>query len=219
MKSADSHDSYQAAWQECILNDRPIDWKFWVQKMPVLSALQASALMNGLDPGIHRDVNNTDAEVKKAMTDSERLVSLALAFGVDQLSPTKWLDWAESQKIVVHALYRIEVLKLKDTLNGINATKSESRMPRKEKSEPDWISKARVLAMSYREKLLDKDLHPSVTNIADWVAEELRSKGIYGAQGTPLSGATIKRHALAGMSTQQEKLKAIPKQWGKRGKK
>jgi hypothetical protein len=206
-------EEFRAAWHECLLNGRPINWEFWVLKMPKLSLLQASLLMNGLDPGIKRDITNMDADVKKAMDDSERLAALASALGIVALSPTEWLDWADHNKMVVHALYRIEVLKL----NALVDTSSESSKPRKQKSEPTWIAEAQKLAKYYIENQLAYDRHPSLLTVGDHVAEQLRGRGIFGPQGKPLRGETIKRHALAGMSTQQNKLKDISKQWGKRG--
>jgi hypothetical protein len=220
MASTEPHDDeYQAAWLECNLNDRPIDWEFWVHKMPVLSATQASALMNGLDPGIRRDISDVDIDVNKAMANSEKLVSLAAANDVDQLSPAEWLNWADSREMAVHAIYRIEALKKRDTNSALNAAPSDTSMPPKQKPVPNWTYEAQRLAQSYKQRQKAKDLHPSQVDIADWVAEQLRIKGIYGTQGKPISGATIKRHALVGISTQQDKLRAIAKQWGKRGKK
>ena len=214
MTASESLDEeFRAAWHECVLNDRPIDWEFWVRKMPKLSLSQASVLMNGLDPGIKRDKTNIDADVKKAMDDSERLASLATALGIDALSPTEWLDWADHNKMLVHAIYRIEVLKLSPLID----TTSDSSSLRKQKSESEWLAAAQKLAKSYIEKELASNRHPSLLNIGDHVAAQLRSRGIFGSQGKPLRGETIKRHALGGMSTQQNKLKDIQKQWGKRG--
>lgn len=216
MAPTESHnDEYQAAWQEYILNDKPINWEFWVQKMPVLSALQASALMNGLDPGIHRDISDIDADVKEAMANSESLISLAKAQGIDKLSPAEWLDWADSNKLVVLALYRIEIQKR----NAIHDTQPESPRSHEEKVIPSWIPEAQKRANFYKQQQLARDLHPSQEHIADWVAEQFRREGIYGTQGKPLNSATIKRHALRGISAQQDKLRSIEKQWGKRGEK
>jgi hypothetical protein len=212
MTASESLDEeFRAAWHECVLNDRPIDWEFWVRKMPKLSLLQASVLMHGLDPGIKRDNTNIDADVKKAMDDSERLASLASALGIDELSPREWLDWADHNKMVVHALYRIEVLKL----SALVDTASDTSKPRKQKTEPDWVEEARQIAFAHRKHLLAMDLYPSMDTIANHTAKQLRARGIFGTQGKPLTSATIRRHALVGMSTQQDKLKAIEKQWSK----
>lgn len=220
MASTESHnDEYQAAWQECILNDRPIDWDFWVQKMPVLSAVQASALMHGLDPGIDRGISNIDAEVKKAMAETKRLISLAEAHRVDQLSPGEWLDWVDSHKLVVHTMYRIAVEKRNATLDTMHTGQPGSLKSHKEKIVPDWIPEAQKLAKAYMQQQLANDYHPPQIHIADWVAKQFREKKIYGLQGKPISGSTIKRHALVGISTQHDKLKSIEKQWGKQGKK
>ena len=222
MASTESHDDeYQAAWQECILNDRPIDWGFWVQKMPTLSALQASALMHGLDPGIHRDFTKVEADVdvKKAMAEAVRLQALAQALHVEHLSPAEWLNWADSQKWIVHALYRIEIQKIGAMRSASNSTQSGSPATHKEKPTPDWIIEAQKRAKAYIKQQRAKDLFPSQSDIADRIAMEFRRESIFGPQGKPICGATIKRHALTGISTEQDKLTAIGKQWGKRSKK
>lgn len=104
---------YQAAWNECLLNDKPIDWKFWVQKMPTLFVLQAAGLMHGLDPSVHRyfSLAKPYADIKNAMLNAEKLHELAKALSVDQLAPAAWLDWVDSNNLIVHALYRLEVQK------------------------------------------------------------------------------------------------------------
>lgn len=212
---------FQAAWNECLLNDKPIDWEFWVQKMPTLSVLQAAGLMHGLDPSVHRDFSlaEPDADIKNALLNAEKSHELAKALGLDQLTPPAWLDWADSNNLVVHALYRLEVQKKCVMPHAPHATQAGQLKPHKEKVMPDWIPEAQKRALSYLKQQLARDLHPSQVDVADWVAEQFRREAIYGAQGKPISGATIKRHALPRISAQQDKLKQIEKQWGKRGEK
>lgn len=49
------------------------------------------------------------------------------------------------------------------------------------------------------------DQYPSQEDLGYMVAEEFRKKGIVGADGKPLTGATIKRHALKGISSAKKK--------------
>ena len=50
-----------------------------------------------------------------------------------------------------------------------------------------------------------KDFHPSQEHIADEIAREFRADGVVGAGGKPLTGAYIKRHALKGISSAQNR--------------
>lgn len=68
-----------------------------------------------------------------------------------------------------------------------------------------WKSKARVRAVEIIERQRAKDLYPSQEIIADEIAKEFRAAELVGADGKPLSGATIKRHALSGISSAQGK--------------
>ena len=62
-------------------------------------------------------------------------------------------------------------------------------------------SKARVRAFEIIDRQRAKDLYPSQETIADEIAKEFRAADLVGADGKPLSGATIKRHALKGISS------------------
>ena len=64
-----------------------------------------------------------------------------------------------------------------------------------------WKEKARVRAFEIIKRDKEKDLYPSQDDIADEIAKQFRRDGLTGADGKPLSGATIKRHALKGISS------------------
>jgi hypothetical protein len=72
----------------------------------------------------------------------------------------------------------------------------------------DWKAKACDRAVEIIERQRVKDLYPSQQNIADEIAREFRRDGVMGADGKPLSGAYIKRHALKGISSAQNKLRS-----------
>ncbi|BDT72255.1 hypothetical protein os4_17920 [Comamonadaceae bacterium OS-4] len=69
------------------------------------------------------------------------------------------------------------------------------------KQAEQWISKARQRAGEIIERQRAKDLYPSQLDIADEIAKEFRAAGILGAEGKPLSGEYIKRHALKGITS------------------
>ncbi|WP_157020004.1 hypothetical protein [Acidovorax temperans] len=68
-----------------------------------------------------------------------------------------------------------------------------------------WKQKARQRADEIIKRQRAKDLHPSQEAIADEIAREFRQACIVGAAGKPLTGAYIKRHALKGISSAQNR--------------
>ena len=69
----------------------------------------------------------------------------------------------------------------------------------------DWVPRARTRAEEIVSRQRKLDLYPSQLAIADEIAREFRRDGAVGADGKPLSGETIKRHALKGISSAQGK--------------
>lgn len=62
----------------------------------------------------------------------------------------------------------------------------------------DWIVKAREFALKYIERHSEKDLYPSLNDVARHLEGKLRDEEVYGAHGKPPSAAYIKRNALQG---------------------
>lgn len=81
-----------------------------------------------------------------------------------------------------------------------------------------WKDKARVLAAEIIKRQRGRNLYPSQENLGDEIAREFRFAGIVGADGKPLSGAYIKRHALNGISSAQGKQLSTQTGRGKQGK-
>lgn len=69
----------------------------------------------------------------------------------------------------------------------------------------EWVDSARNRATEIIQRQKNLDLYPNQITIADEIAREFRKSGVVGADGKPLSGATIKRHALKGISSAQGK--------------
>jgi hypothetical protein len=72
-------------------------------------------------------------------------------------------------------------------------------------SGDEWKRQAREVALAIVKREAARDWYPPQSRIADEVAADLRKRGIFGADGKPLTGATIKRHALKGISSAVKK--------------
>lgn len=68
-----------------------------------------------------------------------------------------------------------------------------------------WKEHARQKAGEIIKRQKAIDAYPSQEAIADEIARAFRQDGIVGAGGKPLTGAYIKRHALKGISSEQNK--------------
>ena len=60
-------------------------------------------------------------------------------------------------------------------------------------SPANWVTQAQAIGKKFIDKNKSKDLHPSLDDTADHVADELRKLKIYGQQAKPLSSGTVKR--------------------------
>lgn len=78
-----------------------------------------------------------------------------------------------------------------------------------------WVGMAKARAVEIIKRQREKDLYPSQTDIADEIAREFRRDVVMGADGKPLSGGYIKRHALKGISSAQDKRRSTSIRRGK----
>ena len=79
----------------------------------------------------------------------------------------------------------------------------------------EWKKHARAEARKFIKQKAASDLFPPQMNVADHVAKHLKVQGIFGSDGKPLSGATIKRHALKGISSAKKKAQSTAPKRGK----
>ena len=77
-----------------------------------------------------------------------------------------------------------------------------SATPVSPRTAPDWMQKAQDRAHEIIAGHRSRDLFPPQQTIANQIAEEFRAAGVVGAGGKPLTGSYIKRHALAGISSE-----------------
>jgi hypothetical protein len=82
-------------------------------------------------------------------------------------------------------------------------------------SDLEWVKKAQSRANEIIKRQRKLDLYPNQIAIADEIANEFRAACIFGADDKPLSGAYIKRHALKGITSAQDKQKSTTISRGK----
>ncbi len=81
----------------------------------------------------------------------------------------------------------------------------------------EWRELAQSLARKIIKRQSLSELYPSQVDIADEIAADFRQRRppIHGADGKPLSGASIKRWALKGISSATKKMRATRNNRGK----
>ncbi len=87
--------------------------------------------------------------------------------------------------------------------------------PSKQKTENKWKSAAQSRAHEIISEARANDRYPSQESISDQIAREFRAAGNFGADGKPISGGYIKRHALKGITSAIGKKLSTTKQRGK----
>ncbi len=97
------------------------------------------------------------------------------------------------------------------------AEKSQQRGQHAQPGDDEWLELSKVEARKIIKRQADRNLYPSQIDIADEIAGDFRKRQppILGTNGKPLAGATIKRHALKGISSATKKARATPINRGK----
>ncbi|MDP3251623.1 MAG: hypothetical protein Q8M77_06895 [Hydrogenophaga sp.] len=120
-------DEYRAAFSELVLNEKAIDWDFWVGRMPVLNVAEAARLMAALDPHVFEDLrarpNRNDPS--DACMVARRIERLALAGRKVEMSPLEWLSWAQENGVQPCIGFRLAVNKLQKEAAPSPTTEAE----------------------------------------------------------------------------------------------
>ena len=195
---------FNAAFAESVCNDTVINWRYWVEQMPRISAAEAARLMCALDPDLfksldHRPNNNGPSDLCRK---AEMIQRLAERQGKLTASPADWLAWAREQKIKVHDGFRIEVESLPaSATQGSPAQNTATPAPDDKKpwlvvdpTDPiaphHWYTPARYFARQL--VLSDSTLLIKKLVLADKVSRSLASAGIYKRGGKkPHDAATV----------------------------
>jgi hypothetical protein len=114
-----------AAFAESATNGAAINWRYWAGQMPTWTSAQASRLMCALDPDVFDDLTNRPnrSDPSQLTLNAKKIQRLADAQHIGELSPAKWLAWADRHKLRVHAGLRVEV----DKQESLLASKDEPR--------------------------------------------------------------------------------------------
>lgn len=114
-----------------------------------------------------------------------------------------WLmPWGTKRTVSLDAcgINRADLVALGDELAAGTPPQAAAPEP---KAASEWQTLAQQRAREIVKAHKEKDWFPSQETIADTIASEFRAAGIMGTDGKPLSGGTIKRHALRGISSAQ----------------
>jgi len=166
---------------------------------------------------------------------TKRLVPLFQKLGLDangdEDDTAQLAQWAAGAE--AHAEWRQWILqawkagklKLVSPISGVmlpypvehthpEAGESSPQSGRVQTAPAAWEVQAQEIALAHIREMAERDYFPSQVIVAEHVAKVLRGRGVHGVDGKPLAGATIKRHALKGISSATPKLKS---QIGQRG--
>jgi len=107
---------FDAAFNESVYNDAPINWRYWVRQMPTLTAAEAARLMSGLDPNIFSKLENGPNQnaPNQVLKNAKNMQRLAKKKGMQSATPGEWMKWAEIYEFKVHDLFRIEAETMAD---------------------------------------------------------------------------------------------------------
>ena len=72
-------------------------------------------------------------------------------------------------------------------------------------ADSEWVTQAQTRALEIVKESKKVDRYPNQETLGDTIAAEFRKAGIVGTDGKPLTGATIKRWALKGISSAKAK--------------
>lgn len=101
----------QALFNECVFNERPINWRYWFKQLPTLKAGDAARLMSGLDPRIHKSLDTAQNQHHqgKYCENAEKIQRHAESENKESAQPREWLKWADSYEYEVHYAFRFEI--------------------------------------------------------------------------------------------------------------
>lgn len=115
------NDEVNAAYREAVYNGTHINWRYWVEQMPTLTAGEAARLMSALDPDKFPNLterpepmNNPEARCDKA----RKIERVATREGKQSDTPANWFRWAQAKRYSLHIGFILAV-RDKDALEQV----------------------------------------------------------------------------------------------------
>lgn len=196
-----------AEFAEYVSNGAFINWPYWVGKMPILTPQQAARLMAGLDPDIFESLdarpNRNDATQR--CTHAKYIERLAIAEQITNLSPSKWLKWADKHAFEVHDAFR-------DAVYLLDETNSQTQAPMRIYSWPGIEAeqeRARREAGRYTIREAAEQLQIHAGERADTMIEKLSMAAFGGNLPVHLPGEKA-RHAYPQDGIVRSNVSALP---------
>lgn len=121
------------------------------------------------------------------------------------IDPQTFLDWLAGHGLepsrFIAAWCKANGVKIEGAAPTPRADAAPQAAAPEAKAAPEWQTLAQKRAREIIREYKQKGWYPPQGAIADTIASEFRRDSIMGSDGKPLSGATIKRHALKGISS------------------
>ena len=148
-----------------------------------------------------------DNEIEDIQSEIDRCKSIVPVSHADDVLGQTRISELEAKKAEIERQYLALKGEVPESMPVVQAPdQTEAVVPVTNKLDDEtkndeWKVFAQLKAKEYIKQQREADLYPSQENISDHIAREFRATGIVGADKKPLSGATIKRHALKGISS------------------
>ena len=100
-----------AAISEIVNNGASLNWRYWVQQLPTLTAAEAARLICGLDPDLFQSLESrpNQNDQRQPCAKAAMIQRLAEREGMESANPKDWLTWADKHQIAVHDGFKLEV--------------------------------------------------------------------------------------------------------------
>lgn len=188
------NDEYRAAFRETVYNGRPINWRYWVHQIPMLTACEASRLLSGLDPDIFENLEfRPNANDPSAACARARMIQrLAQREGLNDASPSDWLQWANRKTIAVHVGYR-SAMRSDDGTEPKHVPAGNGAI-----AKPNWRNAIRGEAFEEWVRTIASGGTATLRDVAEHCSSWCKEKGVKSDIGRFPTSGYIKTHVIGG---------------------
>ncbi len=170
-----SERGFIAYFGEYVNNTNPIDWNYWLQQMPRLSAAEAARLMCALDPdefeNLKADPNPKGNSTEGPRQKARNIERIAVSEDMKSATPREWAEWAIERSIHVHDVFTL-------ALGSVDEGKPQANQP-SQNSQPDPLP-TQDIAVLFAGVRFTRERWIKNIGHAKWLAPANRTKGQQG---------------------------------------